>query len=266
MPVGAWETYKARIELRGCSKRDFRVNRSREHLSRLMMDSPALHLVTINGLEQYITVAHTDDMSQKKICALPGESLAHGGVVEFADNHWLITESDADDEVYAKALMQQCNHKLRWIGKDGNLKEKWCHVVDGTKYLIGEKSNELMAIGDARIAVTVGKDEDTIELERGVRFIIDDTDSGENLTYRVTKPNRFYNTFNGQGVFRFILNECVSEPGDNETLGIANMTDWMPERELDSDHKDTSCTVAEIVTEAKEKSETPPSDEKKVWL
>lgn len=266
MPMGAWDTYEARLEQMGCPKREFRVKSTQNAIHRLMMDSPSCHLVTINGVEQYITVAHTDDMSQKRICAVPGESLEHGGLVEFANNHWLVTELDADDEVYAKGLMQQCNYQLRWMSKDGKLKEKWCYVVDGTKYLIGEKSEETMTIGDARIAVTVAKDEDTIELERGLRFLIDDTDSANPLVYRITKPNKLYNNFNGKGVFRFILNECVLEDGDNVEERIANMTDWLPERELVSDHKDTDCTVAEIVETAKEETSTAPTDDKKVWL
>lgn len=232
------------------------------------MDSPACHRVVINGEEQFITINHKTDIAQKRICALPGEHLKHGGIVEYANTHWLITEVDADNEVYERGIMQRCNHLLRWINKEGRLIEKWCIVEDGTKYLVGEFSERIMTIGDARIAVIIGKDAETVDLARGIRFIIDDRDADPKnvLAYRITKPNKFWNTFDGDGVYKFILNEVIVEDADNLTEHIANYNDWMPPRKLDSDHVDSECSVAEIVATAEEKAATPPSDDKEVWL
>lgn len=264
--MGAWDNYVATMSSIGRTKHDMWVNHSRDSLRRRMYDSPACHIVTIDGVEQAITVTHRDKLYQKRICAMPGESLRHGGLVEFAGNRWLITEVDADNEVYERGIMLQCNHVLRWISKDGRLIEKWCYVEDGTKYLIGEFSDRLMSIGDARIALTIGKDEDTVELSRGLRFLIDDMDSDNVTAYQITKSNRLFNNFNGEGVFKFILNEVTLTDDDHRQLRVANYSNWRPKRELDGDHKDAEYTVAQIVEAAKDKAQTPPDDDKEVWL
>ena len=266
MPLDAWELYDKRMTAVGRSKRDMWVRHTMDSLTRRMLDSPGCHEVLINDLKQLITVAHTEDMAVKRICALPGQRLRHGGIVTFADSKWLITDVDADREIYERGLMQRCNHILRWIGTDGTLKEKWCFIEDGTKYLIGEYSEDIMSIGDARIALVIGKDKDTVELARGLRFLIDDTDSDAVLAYQITKPNKLFNVFNGDGVFKFILNEVELTDADNKALRIADYTNWKPPKQRDGDHVDSDLTVAEIVEAAKEEAATPPSDDKEVWL
>lgn len=268
--LGAWDVYESRLDVYGPSKREMWVESQKAAFARRIVNSPSYHVVNINGIEQRVAITHRTNISEKRIFSLPGEHLKHGGVVEYGTSKWLITELDADNEIYDKGIMQRCNHILRWIGKDGKLKEKWCIVADGTKYLIGEASSRydnLMVIGDARIAVTVGKDEDTISLTRGLRFLIDDSDVDDPLAYEITKPNRFFNSYEGEGVFRFILNEVVRTDNDNIREQIADYNNWMPPRSLDSDHVDSDCTVAQIVEEAKIKYEdNPPEDNKRGWL
>lgn len=262
----AWERYEGRLRPVGLTKREMWVNHTKASIRRRLLASPSCREVIIDGQKQTVSVVHQSDMSIKKICALPGERLKHGGIVDFANNKWLITELDADNEVYEKGLMEQCNHVLRWIGRDGELKEKWCVVVDGTKYLIGEKTMDIMSIGDARIAVTVGKDKDTVELARGARFLIDDEDSDAVLAYQITKPNKLFNVYNGKGVFRFILNEVNLTADDNKAMRIADYTNWAPQKATDSDHVDSELMVAEIVEMAFEDADTPQDDDKGVWL
>ncbi len=131
--MGEWGRYEAVRDALGLSRRDMRVQHTREAIARRMLDSPSSREVLINGVEQLVWITHTTDNNRKKIAAIPGERLEHGGIVDFANNKWLITELDPDNLMYEHGIMQQCNHILRWIGKDGTLKEKWCIVADGTK-------------------------------------------------------------------------------------------------------------------------------------
>lgn len=264
--MDAWSKYGRRRDVLGRTKHDMWINHTRANIARKMLESPSCRVVDINGTEQTVCIVHTAALDQKQIMSIPGEHLEHGGLVTFADNKWLITEMDADNLIYDKGIMQQCNHILRWISKDGTLKEKWCYVADGTKYLIGEKNAQIMAIGDARIAVTIGKDEDTIELARGLRFLIDDTDSESVLAYQITKPNKMFNVYNGKGVFRFILNEVQLTDADNKELRIADYSKWHPSTVSDSDHRDSEYTVAQIVEAATSEAAIPPDDDKEVWL
>lgn len=264
--MGGWGTYVQRMQNSGLTRREKNVQRTRDTITRKIMANPASHMVTIDGNEQLVTIIHKQDLSQKRICALPGETLKHGGIVEFADNRWMITELDADNEVYHRGLMERCNYQLRWLNAEGRIIEKWCIVEDGTKYLIGEKVNQFLTVGDARIAVTIAKDEDTIYLNRGMRFLIDDVDTGHPLAYQITKPNRLFNSYNGEGVFRFILTEVNLTDADNVELRIADYANWKPQKALDSDHVDIDRRIEDIVEDAIEYDAIPENPNKEVWL
>lgn len=260
--MNGWDIYESRM----VTNRQAWLDHAQMTIHRKLMSSLACQEVTIDGESRVVAIIGRTQLDEKRICSLPGEKLPHGGLVEFAGCHWLITEIDVADEVYQRGIMQRCNHSLRWIGKDGVLREKWCIVEDGTKYLIGEKVVSLMTVGDSRIAITVGKDDDTIELGRGHRFLIDDELVEEPSVYQITKANRFFNTTDCGGVFRFILTEVALTHADNVEKRIADYTAWTPDRQLDSDHVDSDKTIVEIVQEATNAAQLPKDDNKKGWL
>ena len=75
-----------------------------------------------------------------------------------------------------------------------------------------------------------------------------------------------FNVLNGKGVFRFILNEVQLTADDNKALRIADYNKWHPSFDLDSDHKDSEYTVAQIVSAATAAAAETPDDSKEVWL
>lgn len=263
--MGVWDLYNARMQVNGTTRREHALKHTKSNLTRKSVNSLSSHNVLINGLGQVVTILNQkEDMATKRICALPGDTLIHGGLVDFADSKWLITEIDANDEVYASGLMRRCNYLLKWLDIDGNIIEKWCVVEDGTKYLIGEKIRDVMAIGDARIAITIGKDADTVSLGRGRRFLVDDMDSNDVLAYQITKPNKLFNIYDGGGVFRFILNEVNMTDDDNVELRIADYYNWKPYEKLDNEHEDKDISLEEIIENATSKDGY--DDGKDVWL
>ena len=230
--MGVWETYEARVGTTGTQRRQHIKVASQEQFYRKIISNMGYHLVTIDGVEQEIAVVRDAERDEKRIYSMPGETLKHGGLVDFNGVMWLITEKNFDNEFYDNAIMKQCNYQLKWINPDGDIITRWCIVVDGTKYLIGEKSSSIMAIGDARFAVTMAKDSETKRIRRGQRFLIDDPDAEETLAFQITKPNRFFNLYNGEGVYRYILNEVQLTDNDNVEQGIADYYSWYPKVEL----------------------------------
>lgn len=217
-----FDDYLTRMELHGTTKREAVKTRAADYLTRRLPGSLSYKEVEIEGRIVPLTVLSTEDSDIKKVLSMPGEILPHGELVYWADNYWLITEVDPDDELYSKGKMQQCNFLLKWKKENGDIVERWSIVEDGTKYLIGETSQAMMTVGNARIAVTVGRDDETVNINRGMRFIIDDPDTSESLAYQVTKPNKMFNVYNGKGVIRFIMNEVSSTELDNMELRIAD--------------------------------------------
>lgn len=256
--MSLWDTYSSRINARGGDRRGAALLREARSLNMKAPTSLSFHQVTINGEQRSLSVINSDNLAQKTLCTLPGESLPPGGIVEWMGNHWIITEFDANSELYSKAIMRQCNYLLKWIADDGNIIERWCIVEDGTKYLTGEYGDRdfIITRGDARVSLTLPKDKYTIRLNRDARFLIDDYRSPNVLAYRLTKPFKLGGSYGDGGVLYFVLQECNTEDTDNLELHIANYYDHFPRGQEPPQIQD--------VGEA-----TPPSEDesgKKVWL
>ena len=116
--------------------------------------------------------------------------------------------------------------------------------------------------------MTIGKDKDTNKLRRGQRFLIDDMDSDDVLAYQITKPNKLYSVFDGEGVFRFILNEVNSTDADNKELRIADYYNWRPEKERLPSDIQVDKPLEEIVEDAKEDAAKEPEkvEEEQRWI
>ncbi len=230
--MNPWDSYQSRLDAHGATMRERMVKRERSLLTRRIGGSLSYKELKIDGADRNAAVISSDILTQKRICSLPGEDFPNGAYVEFADSHWLITTVDPDNEIYTKGTMLQCNYLLKWVNSDNQVVERWCVLEDSTKYLTGEtvsRYNENgMTLGDTRIAVTLPRDADTVKLGRDDRFVIDDLDSGQKLTYRITKPLKVGSVYNGRGVIAFILTEVNSEDDDNNDLMIADYYTHFP--------------------------------------
>lgn len=228
--MNPWSTYQARMTVNGVNKRDAVRRRECAYLNAKLPSSLSYHKLTVDGEMRELAVINSDNLNMKTLCTMPGEDLPHGGLVHWMDNYWLITARDANTELYTKATMQQCNYLLRWVAADGTIVERWCIITDGTKYLTGEYGDNdyIVVRGDSRIALTIAKDEYSIQLNRESRFLIDDYDSHDVLAYRLTKPFKLGGSFNGSGVLNYVLTECNTEDTDNFELHIANYYKYFP--------------------------------------
>lgn len=228
--MNPWEKYQARMTVRGLSKRDSSKNREAHILTSKLPTSLSYHKLTIDGIPRELAVINSDDLNIKTLRSLPGEDIPHGGLVYWMNNYWIITEKDANNELYTKATMQQCNYQLRWIADDKMVVERWCIITDGTKYLSGEYGDNQYVIvrGDSKVSLTIARDDYTVRLDRENRFLIDDLDSQTVLAYRLTKPFKLGGSFNGNGVLNFVLTECNTEDTDNLELRIANYYKYFP--------------------------------------
>lgn len=213
--MSVWDTYEARISARGGSKRAAMRNITIARMTEMMPETLSYKNVLIDDVAQDVSIIDTTEFNEKKIFSMPGEKLVHGGLVDWENSKWLITELNAHDELYQSGIIVRCNQLLRWKDDLGFLKEQWCIVEDGTKYLVGEKTEDMMAIGDARMALTIAKNDDTVKFKVGTRFILGDPDAEEPTAYEITKTNTLYNVFNGRGVYRFILNQVVITHNDD---------------------------------------------------
>lgn len=265
--MSVWSRYTTRIESVGGSKRGAAYKRECREISNKIKDSLSYHGVTIDGEEQNVAIVSSKNTDEKAIMSLPGESIKLGGLVEWMDNHWLITEKDANTTVYEKGLMEQCNHILKWIdADDGEIYEQWCIISDGTKYMTGEFEDRQFIVTrpDSRIVMIIARNEHTVKFGRIDRFLIDDPDSPIKLSYQLTKPVKLGSVFNNEGVFKFVLQEVNSTIDDNHELGIADYYKYFPREGEEEEPEDTPVEPGgEGETEPDAPPVTPP---KKGWL
>lgn len=252
--MSVWDTYERRAEISGKQKRDSVTRRELHFLENNIGDSLSYHVVDIDGEEQRVAIINSDNLNEKLIISMPGEDIRHGGLVHWMDNYWLVTERDANSTLYIRAKMLQCNHVLKWIDKFDRIIQQWSIVEDGTKYLTGEFEDNhfINKRGDSRIAVTVARTKDTAALNRDSRFLIDDDLSEHKLAYRLTKPMKLGWAFNGDGVYKFVMQEVSATDDDNHDLGIADYYKHFPK-----------CVT---VDDRKINNDGTPAETKEVWL
>lgn len=234
--MSLWNRYESRMNVHGSDKRSTTLKRESRYINTKLPSNLSYHVVDIDGNQRNVAIINSDLLDTKTIFSLPGEGLSHGGLVKWEDNYWLITELDYNREICTKGVMRQCNYLLRWIADDKSIIERWCIVEDGTKYLIGESGGNdyFVTSGDSRITLTISKDKYSICLNRNNRFLINDYDSPNMLSYRLTKPFKLGGGYNSEGVLHFVLKECNSEDSDNFDLHIANYYDYFPKESGDS--------------------------------
>lgn len=100
--------------------------------------------------------------------------------------------------------------------------------------------------GDARISMTISKNADTVKFGRESRFLIDDYDSEEKLSYSLSKPLRVGWHYNNEGIYVFVLKEANSTDNDNTELGIADYYKYFPKentKDDDTESDDSSATT-----------------------
>lgn len=258
--MSVWDSYENRMAISGHTKRESVLRRELHMLSAKLSDSLSFHSVEIDNATQEVAITNSDNLNEKTIYSLPSDVVKGGGLVSWMNNHWLITECDANTEIYTKAKMRQCNHLLRWVDADGKTHEQWCIIEDGTKYLTGEYEdrNFVVTRGDSRIAMTIAKNEDTVKFSRESRFLIDDPESQIKLSYLLTKPLKVGMVYNTDGVYSFVLQEVVSTDDDNHELGIADYYKYFP-KDPSHTHPDNDESVVDHESNIDE-------DGRQVWL
>lgn len=222
--MSVWDVYQSRLNSIGSTKRDAQLRRESRYLSTKSPDSLSYFTVDIDGLEQNVAIIGTENLNEKFIYSLPGEDITLGGLVQWQDCYWLVTEKDYANEVYTKARIIQCNYLLKWVDNSDIIHKQWCIIEDGTKYLTGayEDRDFFITRGDSRLGLTISKNEYTTKFKRGCRFLIDDEESETMLAYELTKPFKLSGVYNNQGIFKFVLQEVNTTDDDNQKLGIAD--------------------------------------------
>ena len=131
--MSVWDKYEIRMGVRGLTEREAYKKREEQSINRRLPNNLSYFEVTIDGIPQIVSIDNSDNLNEKTIRSMPGEDIRHGGLVEWMNERWLITEKDANTTIYARGKLLQCNYLLKWIDSEHVIHEQWCCVEDGTK-------------------------------------------------------------------------------------------------------------------------------------
>ena len=246
--MGVIDLYANRIAAHGGSRRGASHLRESKYIHRHLPDNLSYQNVVLYTMEhgydidleaaqehavsQNVAIINSDNLNEKYIFSMPGEDIQCGSLIEWMDNHWLVSERDANTTMYTRAKLVQCNYLLQYVGDDYVVHKQWCYIEDGTKYLTGEfeDRNFVVTRGDSRLSMTIARNKHTIDFGRNERnrFIIDDPESPNHLAYTLTKPFKLGGTFNNEGVYKFVLQEVNTTDFDNLDLNIADYYKYFP--------------------------------------
>lgn len=136
MNDSALDKYRERMYTHGTTRREALLRREKRYIADKIRHNQSYHSVLVDGVEQMVSIANSDNLNEKMIFSMPDEDLRHGAYVYWMNNYWLITEKDANNTVYTRCKMIQCNHLLKWVNDEDQICELWAVVEDGTKLRI----------------------------------------------------------------------------------------------------------------------------------
>ena len=91
--MSIWDRYESRISASTPRRKDM-IDRTQRYILNKIYSSASSFTVNIDGAMQDVAIINTDNLNEKFIYSLPGQDIEHGGLVEWMDNFWLITEKD----------------------------------------------------------------------------------------------------------------------------------------------------------------------------
>lgn len=234
--MNMWDTYESRIRTSGATQRDAILRRETHWLNTRLKDSLSYHQVLLDGVSRKVAIINSDNLNEKLMYSMPGEDIRNGSLVEWMGNHWTVVEKDANNEIYTKVKLLQCNYLLKWIVvEDGEpiIKEQWCTIDDGTKYMTGQYNDRQFIVvnGDTRVAMTITRNNDTARFNRQSRFLIGDPGAATKQAFKLTKPLSVGNTYNGDGVLKFVLSEANTTDYDDFNLMIPDYFKYFPDED-----------------------------------
>lgn len=180
--------------------RDAQRNQVKQDLNKDFNNTLDAYTVTVDGVEQDLTILKTNDSHTKKIKSRPNESFNAGQIVYWKDSYWLINDVDTNNDIITHGKMVECNFILYWQNSLGYILNRHVYVEDFTKYSNGETGNSTITIGDNQYGVYIPIDEDTRKFKRGMRFVFDFEDVDNPDVYSLT--NRKVNLYNYEDIHK----------------------------------------------------------------
>jgi hypothetical protein len=228
-----WDKYGSLLNVHGDTRRDRIISETKASIKKRAKSSPAYKTVMVDGVEQNLVIVSSQDFSYKKITSLPDEQIHLGSMVDWANQKWLITSVDAEDEVHQRGQMYHCNVCLKWQNAEGNIISRFGVVENMSLFASGTVAARVMDSLQQWYRVQLPVDEETVKIRRDKRFLMDIVQDEPNAYIATNREVIMGNTypedidggytFNGRHkILAITLCQTQLSDADNTTLMIAD--------------------------------------------
>lgn len=127
--------------------------------------------IQLRGIIQGNT-ADTSLKSMERSLLVPIGTLHSGDYIYFEDEYWIVDGRPGNNKIYEKAILKECQYKLRWQKDNGEIIDRWVNLTSASKYDVGETGNNIIMLTSNNYTIIIPYDEDSITLD-GKRVFID---------------------------------------------------------------------------------------------
>ena len=92
--MGYWDVYNNRMNINGETKRERDINCLKQNILAKAPNNLSYKSVKLNGEEVYLMINSDTKPYYKKFISLPDQEILAGDYIEWANNIWLVYESD----------------------------------------------------------------------------------------------------------------------------------------------------------------------------
>lgn len=190
----------------------------------LLYNHDLSHFSEIRGIFEG-NVADTSLKSMERCILVPIGTLQSGDYIFFEDEYWIIDGRPGNNKLYEKAVLKECQYKLKWQKSDGTIIERWSSLTSASKYDIGESGNSTIVLSSNNFTILIPHDEDGMTID-GKRVFIDSS-SVPKKVFKITRDDDvlFLHGKHG-GTLSLIADKTeLNTNKDNQELGICDYID-----------------------------------------
>lgn len=124
---------------------------------------------------------------------------------------WLIITEPADNCIYDKCVLHQCNYIFKWQNANKDIIYCPASIENASQYNTGEEGNKILMLGYNQLMAYVSLDDDTVVIDRNLRLFVD-YDKVSPIPYKVTRPDTVAFSYGKNRVMCLVLTEDQYNP------------------------------------------------------
>ena len=114
------------------------------------------------------------------------DKVANYKYIKYDGAIWLIITEPADNCIYDKCVLHQCNYIFKWQNANKDIIYCPASIENASQYNTGEEGNKILMLGYNQLMAYVSLDDDTVVIDRNLRLFVD-YNKVNPIPYKVTR-------------------------------------------------------------------------------